>query len=266
MGGFSRGYGYKTTPSAATPARLSSGIRPGVQYGYARAGPRPTQGEYAGWKEGLGILVKIDHGRAMPTIRPLFRATWRGTGDKVHRATDRRSRLHGSLHRSPTFTYEVVEGRKAQNPLQYIQSRTPGRRTDHRTSRALSRSRVAEKQLGLSRPALDTSMQRPPVVSSGFVLLLVARPAHASGHAPAGSKLRVALRPTPRSHRDVVVHAGPDTLPQVPRIPRAVRPSRLEQNCALAPCRSAFRPYDFGKLVVSVGKYTAAPRVLDLPR
>jgi hypothetical protein len=60
---------------------------------------------------------------------------------------------------------------------------------------------------------------------------------------------------------EVVVHADLDTL--LHRTLESEGPlsalQALEQTCALAALPVGIRPYDFGKLVVSVGKYTAGP-------
>ena len=91
------------------------------------------------------------------------------------------------------------------------------------------------------------------LVATACAALLVTRGRQQAPGGPAAGPLDLTV--------DVVVHAGPDTL--LHRSLESQGPlsalQALEQTCALAALPVGIRPYDFGKLVVSVGKYTAGP-------
>ena len=124
-GWVSRGYGYKIDPFSGERA-FHSGIDLACNTGTPVLAPADGKVEYAGWKEGLGILVKIDHGRGYATIFGHLSRNLARTGDKVHRG-DLIGEVGSTGHSTgPHLHYEVWKDGKAQNPLQYIQSRTPG--------------------------------------------------------------------------------------------------------------------------------------------
>jgi murein DD-endopeptidase MepM/ murein hydrolase activator NlpD len=124
-GWISRGFGYQTDPFTGQRA-FHSGIDVACNQGTEIIAPADGKVEYAGWKEGLGIMVKIDHGYGYATIFGHMSRNIARTGDKVHRGDI--IGLVGSTGHStgPHVHYEVWKDGRAQDPRPYIKSRTFG--------------------------------------------------------------------------------------------------------------------------------------------
>lgn len=120
-GWISRGMGFKIDPFTGERA-FHAGIDVACNTGTPIVAPADGKVEYAGWKEGLGIMVKIDHGHGYATIYGHLSKNLARTGDKVHRG-DLIGEV-GSTGQStgPHLHYEVWKNGQAQNPLHYIQS------------------------------------------------------------------------------------------------------------------------------------------------
>lgn len=124
-GWISRAYGYKIDPFTGERA-FHSGIDVACNTGTPVLAPADGTVEYAGWKEGLGILVKIDHGHGYATIFGHLSKNLARTGDHVSRG-DLIGEVGSTGHSTgPHLHYEVWKDGKAQNPLHYIQSRAFG--------------------------------------------------------------------------------------------------------------------------------------------
>jgi len=124
-GWISRGFGYQTDPFTGQRA-FHSGIDIACNKGTLIIAPADGKVEYAGWKEGLGIMVKIDHGYGYATIYGHMSRNLVRTGDKVRRG-DAIGEVGSTGHSTgPHVHYEVWKDGRAQNPRPYLKSRTFG--------------------------------------------------------------------------------------------------------------------------------------------
>lgn len=124
-GWISRGMGYKNDPFTGERA-YHSGIDVACNSGTPIIAPADGKVEYAGWKEGLGIMVKIDHGYGYATIFGHMRRNVVRTGEHVRRG-DKIGEVGSTGHSTgPHLHYEVWKNGRAQNPMLYIQSRAFG--------------------------------------------------------------------------------------------------------------------------------------------
>lgn len=120
-GWMSRGFGFKLDPFSGERA-FHSGIDLACNSGTPILAPADGKVEYAGWKEGLGIMVKIDHGHGYATIFGHMSKNLARTGDKVHRG-DLIGEVGSTGHSTgPHLHYEVWKNGQAQNPLHYVQA------------------------------------------------------------------------------------------------------------------------------------------------
>lgn len=124
-GWISRGFGYKIDPFTGVRA-FHAGVDVACNSGTPILAPADGVIEYAGWKEGLGIMVKIAHGHGYATIFGHMSKNLARTGDKVSRG-DLIGEVGSTGHSTgPHLHYEVWKDGKAQNPIHYIQSRSVG--------------------------------------------------------------------------------------------------------------------------------------------
>jgi len=124
-GWLSRGFGYQTDPFSGQRA-FHAGVDIACNKGTDIIAPADGQVEYAGWKEGLGIMVKIDHGYGYATIFGHMSRNIARTGDRVRRG-DVLGEVGSTGHSTgPHVHYEVWKDGRAQNPMQFIKSRTFG--------------------------------------------------------------------------------------------------------------------------------------------
>lgn len=124
-GWLSRGFGYQTDPFSGQRA-FHAGVDIACNKGTEIIAPADGTVEYAGWKEGLGIMVKIDHGYGYATIFGHMSRNIARTGDRVRRG-DAVGEVGSTGHSTgPHLHYEVWKDGRAQNPMQYIKSRTFG--------------------------------------------------------------------------------------------------------------------------------------------
>jgi hypothetical protein len=124
-GWISRGFGFKIDPFTGQRA-FHSGVDVACNLGTPILAPADGKVEYAGWKEGLGIMVKIDHGHGYATIFGHMTKNLARTGDRVNRG-DLIGEVGSTGHSTgPHVHYEVWKDGQAQNPLLYIQSRSVG--------------------------------------------------------------------------------------------------------------------------------------------
>jgi len=124
-GWISRGMGYKTDPFTGERA-YHSGIDIACNTGTPIIAPADGKVEYAGWKEGLGIMVKLDHGYGYATIFGHMHRNIVRTGDTVRRGDKIGEVGSTGYSTGPHLHYEVWKDQRAQNPMLYIQSRTFG--------------------------------------------------------------------------------------------------------------------------------------------
>ena len=121
----SRGYGYKIDPFSGERA-FHAGIDLACNKGTTIIAPADGRVEYAGWKAGLGIMVKIDHGFGMATIFGHMSKQVARTGDRLKRG-DKIGEVGATGHATgPHLHYEVWKDGRTQNPLHYMNSRTYG--------------------------------------------------------------------------------------------------------------------------------------------
>ena len=124
-GWISRGFGYKIDPFTGLRA-FHAGLDVACNTGTPIVAPADGEVEYAGWKEGLGIMVKIDHGYGYATIYGHMHRNTVRTGQQVQRG-DKIGEVGSTGHSTgPHLHYEVWENGQAQNPFHYIRSRTFG--------------------------------------------------------------------------------------------------------------------------------------------
>jgi murein DD-endopeptidase MepM/ murein hydrolase activator NlpD len=124
-GWISRGYGYKIDPFTGQRA-FHAGLDIACNKGTHIVSPADGVVEYAGWKAGLGIMVKIDHGYGYATIYGHMSKNIARTGDRVSRG-DSIGEVGSTGHSTgPHLHYEVWKDGRAENPYHYIQSRTFG--------------------------------------------------------------------------------------------------------------------------------------------
>jgi len=121
----SRGYGNKIDPFSGQRA-FHAGIDLACNKGTTIIAPADGRVEYAGWKVGLGIMVKIDHGFGLATIFAHMSNHVARTGDRLKRG-DKIGEVGATGHATgPHLHYEVWKDGRTQNPLHYINSRTYG--------------------------------------------------------------------------------------------------------------------------------------------
>jgi hypothetical protein len=124
-GWISRSYGYKTDPFTGQRA-FHAGIDVACNQGTEIIAPADGRVEYAGWKTGLGIMVKIDHGYGYATIYGHMSKNTVRTGQEVRRG-EVIGKVGSTGHSTgPHLHYEVWKDGRAQNPLHYIKSQTFG--------------------------------------------------------------------------------------------------------------------------------------------
>jgi murein DD-endopeptidase MepM/ murein hydrolase activator NlpD len=124
-GWISRGYGYKIDPFTGQRA-FHAGLDVACNEGTTIVAPADGVVEYAGWKAGLGIMVKIDHGYGYATIYGHMSRNIARTGDRVSRG-DAIGEVGSTGHSTgPHLHYEVWKDGRAADPYHYIQSRTFG--------------------------------------------------------------------------------------------------------------------------------------------
>jgi len=124
-GWISRGFGYKIDPFTGRRA-FHAGIDIAGNKGTPIIATADGKVEYAGWKTGLGIMVKIDHGHGYATIYGHMSKNIARTGDIVRRG-DSIGEVGSTGHSTgPHVHYEVWKDGRAENPMHYIQSRTFG--------------------------------------------------------------------------------------------------------------------------------------------
>lgn len=121
----SRGFGNKIDPFSGNQA-FHSGIDLACNKGTMIVAPADGRVEYAGWKAGLGIMVKIDHGFGFATIFAHMSKHVARTGDRLKRG-DKIGEVGATGHTTgPHLHYEVWKDGRPKNPLHYISSRTYG--------------------------------------------------------------------------------------------------------------------------------------------
>lgn len=121
----SRGFGNKIDPFSGRKA-FHAGIDLACNKGTMIVAPADGRVEYAGWKAGLGIMVKIDHGFGFATIFAHLSKHVARTGDRLKRG-DKIGEVGSTGHATgPHLHYEVWKDGRARNPLLYISSRTYG--------------------------------------------------------------------------------------------------------------------------------------------
>lgn len=124
-GWMSRGFGFKADPFTGERA-FHSGLDLACNIGTPVVAPADGKVEYAGWKEGLGIMVKLDHGHGYATIYGHLSKNLVRTNDTVHRG-DLIGEVGSTGHSTgPHLHYEVWKNGQAQNPLHYLQSGASG--------------------------------------------------------------------------------------------------------------------------------------------
>lgn len=124
-GWLSRGFGYQTDPFSGQRA-FHAGVDIACNTGTDIIAPADGVVEYAGWKEGLGIMVKIDHGYGYATIFGHMSRNLARTGDRLRRG-DVIGEVGSTGHSTgPHVHYEVWKNGRAENPMQFIKSRTFG--------------------------------------------------------------------------------------------------------------------------------------------
>jgi murein DD-endopeptidase MepM/ murein hydrolase activator NlpD len=124
-GWISRGIGYQPDPFTGQRA-FHAGIDVACDKGTAIIAPADGIVEYAGWKEGLGIMVKLNHGYGYSTIFGHMSRNIARTGETVRRG-DQIGEVGSTGHSTgPHVHYEVWRNGQVQNPMLYIQSRTFG--------------------------------------------------------------------------------------------------------------------------------------------
>jgi murein DD-endopeptidase MepM/ murein hydrolase activator NlpD len=124
-GWISRGYGYKIDPFSGQRA-FHAGLDVACNTGTPIVAPADGEVEYAGWKEGLGIMVKIDHGYGYATIYGHMHRNTVRTGQRVQRG-DKIGEVGSTGHSTgPHLHYEVWKDGRTENPFHYIRSRTFG--------------------------------------------------------------------------------------------------------------------------------------------